>query len=347
MVELAVLVMMLLIILTCSCVKVTSRDRAKESEAKANLRTIQQAVDRYGSDHSGQYPAYLMGGDKDGWEKCRAITEAASDDKRPPKDPLIDENYLAEYPGNPFLDKQSALTAVVAKTGASATPGSGDVRFGYQGNIMGNCLDDPRVLFDEHGKPTRYEYTMGPGGRPDMAVVRSPGPTTFYCMGGLKDGGSYWPGEFFYRGGGDVALSTMNPKGDKYTTIRGWPIAGITHYILGVYGSSHSDGLDVIRLTSKAGKKASALPGAERGVIDGEYYQDNTNPDRAASSPLFDIQVSYSNPEVMGGGQRGLMPQFPYVDFQSKAWLFGAPDGYRDGIILVMTPDMQHEWRAQ
>ena len=41
--------------------------------------------------------------------------------------------------------------------------------------------------------------------------------------------------------------------------------------------------------------------------------------------------------------ERGLMPQFPYYVSGTKAWMFGAPDGYRDGVILVLTSGSDSE----
>lgn len=41
----------------------------------------------------------------------------------------------------------------------------------------------------------------------------------------------------------------------------------------------------------------------------------------------------------MGGGEQGLMPQFPYFETGTKAWLYGAQDGFFDGIILILTSD--------
>ena len=72
-------------------------------------------------------------------------------------------------------------------------------------------------------------------------------------------------------------------------------------------------------------------------MISGEFYQDSTDPEYASSHPDFEIEVGYSNPEVYGGGQRGLMPQFPYYKSGTHAWMFGAPDGFRDGVIIVLT----------
>jgi len=340
--ELAVIATIVFLFSTSSsCVLgVASRDRAREAETKANLHTIQIALERYAIDHSGAYPNYIMGGDMRGWDPkhgCRAITEAA-EDKRPPEDPLIKYAYMNSYPTNPFVDSASEKADLIAQTGSGGTEGYGDVRFGFDGSIMGNCLDDPRWLFDENGNPTNLQYTMLPDQTMGIGVIRPGKPNSFYCMGGLPSGKAWWPGQFYYRSGGDFFLEDLiHVSGAGYKRIWGWPYMRVNKYILGAYGSLFTEGMDVIRLTTKDGLTAAEQPGAEMGYIDGQYYQDSEDPSSARSHPDFKIQVLYSNPEVHGGGEGGLMPQFPYYTSDTNAFMFGAPDGFRDGIILVLT----------
>jgi hypothetical protein len=214
---------------------------------------------------------------------------------------------------------------------------------------MGNCLDDPRFLFDS-GSPTRLQNTMWPIPSAYLGVVNYNSPNTFYTMGGMPQwsgenwGASdpeagvlryWWPGEFFYRAGGVFAEpDPRNPYSEPGDTIWTWPYAAVDKYMLGAYGSLRTEGLDVIRLTAKDGRAACAMSGATNGTIYGEFYQDNSDPAREASHPEFDMRVQYSNPEVFGGGAKGLMPQFPYYERVSHKWIYGAPDGYPDGIGL-------------
>jgi hypothetical protein len=147
---------------------------------------------------------------------------------------------------------------------------------------------------------------------------------------------SWWPGQFFYRAGGIFQI----PDGEIWpgcARIWGWPYSRLDKYFLGVYGSLSSEGLDVIRLTTMECQSASVQSGSFQGAIDGQYYQDNSDPSHESSHPDFNILVQYSNPEVFGGGARGLMPQFPYYESGTNAFLYGAPDGYPDGIILTIT----------
>lgn len=340
---------------------IKAKDKAKEAEVKANCHTIQIALERYATDHSGAYPNYILGGDTRGWDErsgCRSLTYTGNEDMRPPRDPLVHFAYVYSYPHNPFIDAGEGITSVIAWTGASLTLGMGDVRFGWTGELMGNTLDDPRFLFTAVNTPTRLQYTI-----PELQVLRQHyigildqnSPNSFYCMGGLPQWSvgsgtsdlnreaikAFWPGQFFYRAGGDFFIANaLNVDPDTYNNIWAWPYMRVNKYILGGYGSPRTDGMDVIRLTIKEGNAASTQDGAIEGMIRNSFYEDHTDADSAAkqSHPDFpDLQVGYSNPEVFGGGERGLMPQFPYYSAGTRGWLFGAPDGYRDGVVLVLT----------
>jgi len=342
---------------------IKAKDKAKEAEVKANCHTIQIALERYATDHSGAYPNYILGGDTRGWDErsgCRALTLPNSENARPPRDPLIHYAYVASYPNNPFIDPGEGVTSVIAWTGASLDLGDGDIRFGWNGEIMGNTLDDPRFLFSAVGVPTRLQYTMYPVGSAMIGVLNSSSPNSFYCMGGLPQWSrdnigesdlegeaikAFWPGQFFYRSGGDFFVANpLNVEGPEYENIWGWPYMRVNKYILGGYGSPRTDGMDVIRLTTREGVAASTQGGAIMGAIDGQFYQDHNTPTATRSHPDYpNVQTQYSNPEVFGGGERGLMPQFPYVQPGTHAWMFGAPDGYRDGVILVLSSGSDSE----
>lgn len=334
---------------------IKAKDKAKEAEVKSNCHTIQIALERYATDHSGAYPNYILGGDKRGWDDrsgCRAITAPGSETTRPPRDPLIHYAYVTSYPDNPFIDPGEGVTSIIPWTGASYDLGDGDIRFGWTGEIMGNTMDDPRFLFSGVGAPTRLQYTLLPVPGAFLGILNGNSPNSFYCMGGLPQWTmagssdpngqaikSFWPGQFFFRAGGDFFVANpQNVVGAEYEDIWGWPYIRVNKYILGGYGSPRTDGMDVIRLTTVDGVAASTAGGAIDGMISGETYQDNSNPTASWSHPDYQqIQVGYSNPEIFGGGERGLMPQFPYQEAGTKDWIFGAADGYRDGVILVLT----------
>lgn len=350
---------------------IKAKDKAKEAEVKANCHTIQIALERYATDHSGAYPNYILGGDTRGWDErsgCRALTWNLNDTSdnaeqgRPPRDPLIRFAYVNSYPDNPFIDPGEGITSVIAWTGASLKLGDGDVRFGWTGEIMGNCLDDPRFLFTAYNTPSRLRLTMLPVPGQYIGVLDGSSPNSFYCMGGLpgwvRGGGgasdleedsikAFWPGQFFYRAGGEFFIANpVNVSGQEYSQIWGWPYMRVNKYMLGGYGSPRTDGMDVIRLTIATGEAASTQGGAMAGAISGQFYwnQSAASFPPNSSHPDFPlVQVQYSNPEVFGGGKRGVMPQFPYYQVGTKAWMFGAPDGFRDGVILVLTSGSDSE----
>lgn len=359
---------------------IKAKDKAKEAEVKANCHTIQIALERYATDHSGAYPVYILGGDTKGWDErtgCRAVSAIPADKgqwAKPPvwddqwhtpmKDALIHGAYVYSYPDNPFIDPGEGLTSIISWTGASLTAGDGDVRFGWTGEVMGNCLDDPRNLWYwdiAAGRTyvTALVTTLWPIDSHYLGVINQNSPNSFYCMGGLpqwvREGGgasdtqgeaikTFWPGQFFYRSGGDFFVAnSLNIDGTEYQYIWGWPYMRVNKYMLGGYGSPRTDGMDVIRLTLEDGAAASTGTTAFDGYCAGHFYQDQTDLTRAASHPDYDIQVVYSNPEVFGGGERGVMPQFPYLQAGSHAWMFGAQDGFRDGVILVLTSGSDSE----
>ena len=60
-----------------------AKTRAREAEVKAGLHTIQLALERYSTDHSGFYPAFILGGDS------RGYWDGAHSGPQYPKDSLI------------------------------------------------------------------------------------------------------------------------------------------------------------------------------------------------------------------------------------------------------------------
>lgn len=84
---------------------VRAKDKAREAQTLANLHVIQAAVERYGTDNSGNFPMWLLGGDWTDWNTvegsspvfCPGIGRPCGDG-----DPLLMGGYLNAYPRNAF-----------------------------------------------------------------------------------------------------------------------------------------------------------------------------------------------------------------------------------------------------
>jgi prepilin-type N-terminal cleavage/methylation domain-containing protein len=353
---------------------IKAKDKAREAEVKANVHTIQIALERYATDHSGQYPKMIWGGDEKGWTAvedvgCRTMWPSVHEpydgtnesNAAPPLDPLIHLGYMYTYPRNAFLNDGEGLSTIIRWTAPSPCEiGDGDPRFGFNGEIMGNILEDPKYLWKK--LPTNQilltrtqncfldnatQYYVG------MVNTLTPA-NPFYAMGGIPewerftsdvssgqaisdtDSGvtlkAYWPGEFFYRSGGTYLLpqnflidTLPNPQ-MRY--IWDFQYTRIDRYFVGGYGSMRTDGMDLIRLTDVNGNAINNITGYNGGG----YFEPHPLYTRTASTPVI-----FSNPEIFGGGERGKMPYFPYLDPVSNEWIYGSPDGWRDGVIIALT----------
>ncbi|MEO7993554.1 MAG: prepilin-type N-terminal cleavage/methylation domain-containing protein [bacterium] len=354
-----------------------AKDKAREAECKANLHSIQTALERYATDHRGTYPKYIFGGDEKGWNTGSGCTPVRGFGRGagevPPFDPLIHHGYISSYPKNAFMspgDGKGTILRWIGEDGPDGQVGvgTGDPRFGYNAEIMGNCLDDPRYLWDRFPGGgfglTNIQYMLpanAAGSTEYPAPSYSP-ISPFYSMGGYAewarpgvDGGQattpgnrdktqvgWWPGQFFYRSYGDivipqtVALGLSN--GDNLDIIWDFRFSSVNQYYLGTYGSLQTRGQDVIRLTDlRTGPQSGAFPINNRGG-----WQDNVgykpHPDYpwtgAATDPYS--KIHFSGPEVFGGGDTNNMPLFPPWVPHSSDLIFGAPDGYTDGIVMTL-----------
>jgi prepilin-type N-terminal cleavage/methylation domain-containing protein len=346
---------------------IKAKDKAKEAEVKSACHTIQIALERYATDFSGKYPKQIYGGDRRGWSTelidgypygcfAVAIPAAAQNGQDPPQDPLIFYAYMESYPDNAFIDPGEGRTSVITWTGASTTLGYGDPRFGYTGEVMGNCLNDPRYLWDDYGQLSNERYMIYDWSETQdswIGMINSYTPNNpFYSMGGLPQwvrlqGSSgqaisdvesgqtinaFWAGEFFYRSGGDfffVNAASVQDQNLQY--IWDFPYMRVNRYLLGGYGSPRTQGVDVIRITEEDGQHADNLSGATIGGSEYVTHQEFCDDDGAE---FFTIRLS--TPEVFGGGSFGTCPTFPYWQEYNREWQYGAPDGFKDGIVITL-----------
>lgn len=354
---------------------IKAKDKAREAEVKANVHTIQIALERYATDHSGQYPKMIWGGDEKGWSTipgvgCRTMWDGHvpydpnTDNNAtaiPPFDPLIHLGYMNSYPRCAFLNDGEGLSTIVRWTAPSPCEvGDGDPRFGYNGEIMGNIIEDPRYLWYMNRNGQIRESRIGncfleQAAQYYVGMINNRTPANpFYAMGGIpewqrfqQDTNSgyaisdlnsgvtlkaYWPGEFFYRSGGSFLfpqnfITTVGPD-PQLNIIWKFKYSRIDRYFLGGFGSMRTDGADLVRLTDVNGNAINNMTGYQGGGT----YEPHPNYPRTRSTPVL-----FSSPELFGGGEKGKMPYFPYLDPATGDWLYGAPDGYRDGIIIALT----------
>ena len=237
-------------------------------------------------------------------------------------------------------------------------PRQGSLR-GRVGSDLGNMLDDPgwsehRISgYPEYETPTiemhrtlqnwtqlgfvRYNngtiYTAG--GR---VLRQNPGSNDqgggapiLDADGNLQFAYTYWPGNFFYRGLYDIPVLR---KGYTHHDPGANPGAENNRYLMGVYGSYATSGYDVIRL------EARDFNG------DRLWYHQPPPWEPNSVTHYSDIYVGYGDgpqegaglPEVAGGGNAFDGPWYPY-DYPNGDFgdfVYGAPDGVPDGIILIL-----------
>lgn len=279
------------------------RDKARETEVKANLHVIQEAVERYYTNEN-EYPPYLLGGSNTSWPIFKARPSNPYPDI---VDPLIDKNYITSYPKNPFVDEREGGIYLAATGGDAYTPASGDPRFGLKGTIMPNSVDDPLFFTTT---PGNYAETINMDGNPQIV--------NYGVYGGQKllsgePTVQIIQGSFFYRSAGPIDMATSNLTGN--ITKRSFVYERYERYILGGFGHETTKGMDVIRLTGA-----------------GTYRR------WEGTEIAFPYEVPLALPEVFGGGDNNNNPYFPYEpSIDGVRFPYGAPDGLEDGVILVLS----------
>ena len=342
---------------------IKTKNKAKEAEVKANCHTIQVALERYMTDNN-EYPHYLLGGDIDGWMNWHTRFNGVGDMSMPDgsgrvasnervQDPMIEYDYMTSYPFNPFVGDGQIIIRQTNVDGGDQQ-GEGDPRFGYKGNVMGQGLDDMN-FFRGATHPGNYFWseieTRRTLDRGDFMVVPPAFDSSgaiiqtdmYYLFGGFRyppdlidpevqTSDVYytnWPGNFFYKATSDQILSRQGFTIPVPNTNIG---GHYNRYILGGYGAEGTQGMDVIRLI---------------------WW----NPDgddlhwRCPPPFLFDcFYLGYDLfsgggwrepgglPEVFGGGDEWNGPWNPYnkSDDNPDEFIYGAPDGTKDAVILVL-----------
>lgn len=311
--------------------------KAKETEVKASLHSVQTSVERYFVDRQ-QYPPYIAGGTAAGWQLFFNRLNTSDPQHAQVTDPLIINGYLDAYPKNPFVSE--GATVVVAAGGVETDPGSGDPRFGQNGLTMGNLMDDTRFYNDlttpgEYNK--MYSWTRR-GAAADNRDIPYPagGLEITATTGDQVKQANWWPGNFFYRAVGPADFQTPHPNFSAENPPEVWTyyVQRYESYIMGAYGDKSTSGQDVVRMTVRNG--------------DIYYRQPPTTGSTYPNTALTNNQGAFNSmPEVMGGGDADNNPYFPYILVGTRAdntqeateeWQYGAPDGVPDGVIQTFTP---------
>lgn len=332
---------------------IRAKDKAKEVQTKSAIKSLQVAIERYQVDQE-EYPLWLLGGDIEGWRYWHQRFDEATPVRGVPQnawvdDPLIVGGYLDSYPVNPFVDSGFAL---IAQTGRPTGPGGayqagdGDPRFGFRGTTIGNGVEYPMVFRNWDSNPvqgieterTVLTVTNNNPGSKGFGVPTADPRGMHYAMGGRKGRSgdksatltTHWPGNFFYRGFSDRPYQNKGWERLYPTTFAGMEV---NRYMLGGYGAYTSLGEDVMRLATKDDNGNQM------------YYRSPPpwSPSDRALRLNYDVDPSEWKgglPEMAGGGSQTEGPMFPYdrgPRFPNQ-FIYGAPDGHEDGVIILLTP---------
>jgi hypothetical protein len=160
----------------------------------------------------------------------------------------------------------------------------------------------------------------------------------YYLFGGRKNWNegatsdvlyTFWPGNFFYKATTDQQISRQGFTIPVPNTNIG---GHFNRYIIGGYGAEGSPGRDVIRL------EAWDPDGDRVGWRCPPPFEEECF---TCGYELFGGGFGSAGglPEVFGGGDAWNGPWYPYnqSDNNRGEFIYGAPDGVNDGVILVLT----------
>lgn len=356
MIELLVVVVIIGVLAAIALPNYTKiKDKAKEAEAKAGLHNIQLDVERFAVDHEGNYPKYLVGGqnaylaigNRADYQIANVLVET---DPQFSADPMIRDGYLSSYPHNPFVRSVKAVQLFQRENNDPLRSSFPDgkllgTRFGPYGNVMGQVLCDPRYLTWQHWDPDLKKFI------PYDTWVNI--QYKFYDAWATDKPVPYLSGSFMYKAMGDIYANTNNSKTNNEVKVlgagkvvtqdnRGKAVvpADTTQYVLGVWGSIKTKGLDIL------GEEPMVLfrvKGSMRGEDGQMFIYDSDVGDYVLPNQAMDKYQLIGIPSWTRGVNRNHVgplwgaPWGPPTD-TSKQLEVGNPNGLRDGLILVLTP---------
>jgi hypothetical protein len=275
-----------------------------QAEARANSSYMQWAIDEYRKEY-GEYPPFLLGGDKEGWDYYNAHRPQGSPFRY---DPLLSAGIMTSYPANPFneaskwaerADRKAFDEFKLLIEGANGD--LFDPRFGLNGDKMGNALMEPFIFIGRGDRKSEYYPRM--------------------C-----------PGQFYYKGFGASGLKRELKSLEEKLPLENYHDKPYKGYVLGVFGSVETTGLDTIRWLDMSGNLSEEFPY----VSETDYYSNIEG---------LNLAVKLQLPEVLGGGGPNTPPFWPPFNYYkvkgyAHTWyarkiLLEAPDGIPDGVIKV------------
>ncbi len=339
------------------------KEKAKEAEVKANLHNIQLSTERFAVDTGGTYPAYLIGGepkyaaDVYSGSAANAFTRITECDPiEGVSDPLLRKGYIDAYPRNPFVRSGIAIHQVQANL-PSTTQGEDPLRndypdseqlgtrFGAYCTAMGSVLADPRY--------TEWYFIDPDSGLGSPAFTWANIEYEFWDMWIGNKPLPYLPGQFFYKGVGPIMSNGQDSRGVAANTTvfgigqtipggsSGQPVQPIEvdQYALGGYGGIRTKGHDVLGaerpiVYMMRGRGGGGGPGPEPQPGDGPTPYQGNGQDLAEIYiwPWTRSEVSSSGNDLNGS------PFLPAAPGDGNEQLqYGNRNGFRDGIILVLT----------
>ncbi len=367
-IELLVVITIIGILLTIALPNfLRARDKAYETQVRAGLADIRNAIERFAADHNGFYPGYLWGGTPAAWcvdpadpdglvEACLGSADegfARYGGRYRVLDPLIRYNYLTAYPRNPFVKHVPSLCNATRNDPRFNCVPLPDGTVEEDMATMGNILPDPNFPDSTFGGIT----DLGPANRmPALYFVGDNNPETI----------DFIPGMFFYRSyrngrqlrwcegpGLDFSLGQRPPNPVNCETDALGEV-----YVLGAYGSARTAGTDFLCDPILGTCAVPVCPSGTRQWQD-YYYGHPMFPwglpnavFRDAMDPDLDgnINADDCDNDGVGGGMDDcdadegpsctLGKTFRWKTQNPRAEP-GTPDSRLDGIIVVMTDFLQ------
>jgi prepilin-type N-terminal cleavage/methylation domain-containing protein len=294
------------------------KDKAKEAEVKSNLHNIQLSIERFAVDTGGTYPEYLIGGQG----KYSQFVEGSANgfinvqdcpDRTILSDPLLRKGYIEAFPKNPFSTNGQAIHRFQVDIGDPMYNGSNigrdeGTRFGPYCTLSGNVLADFRY--------TQYVVINQATGAQTTRNSYANIPYPFWDLWSSNKPAPFLPGEFFYKSMGTVVMANANSVDVNRPVVP----TSVEIYMLGGYGAIRTKGKDVL--------------GAEPIIT----MRPNTGGPGGQSEFTIPSWTRSTNQQTNGqylgspyGNPTGVSDNTDQVGY-------GAPNGVRDGIILVLVP---------